>query len=114
MAEGHLSPVPAGGWARGEPRPAFDQQPIEVAALADAAARALSVTGDPTWAKRLERCVAWFTGDNDSGTPLYNPVTGGGFDGLERDGHNANQGAESTLAAVGTLLHARRLSGTEC
>ena len=36
----HLSVVPVGGWAPGEPRPGFDQQPIEVAALADACARA--------------------------------------------------------------------------
>src|SRR6476659_1149863 len=27
---GHLSVVPAGGWSRGEDRPAFDQHPIEV------------------------------------------------------------------------------------
>ena len=38
--DGHLSVTPVGGWATGEPRPGFDQQPIEVAALADACARA--------------------------------------------------------------------------
>ena len=39
--------TPAGGWSRGEPRPGFDQQPIEVAALADACARAHDITGHP-------------------------------------------------------------------
>ena len=34
--------------------------------------------------------------------------TGAGFDGLEPDGHNLNQGAESTLAAVATWQLARR------
>src|SRR4029077_9410028 len=31
--DGHLSVVPVGGWGLGETRPAFDPQPIEVAAL---------------------------------------------------------------------------------
>jgi hypothetical protein len=35
--------------------------------------------------------------------------TGGGYDGLERDGANQNQGAESSIAAVAVLQHARGL-----
>ncbi len=37
--DGHLSPTPVGGRGPGDARPAFDQQPIEVATLADACAR---------------------------------------------------------------------------
>jgi hypothetical protein len=107
--DGHLSPVPLTGWQAGEPLPAFDQQPIEAAALADAAARALALTGQPSWKGRVERCVSWFLGDNDSRAPLYDAATGGGYDGLERDGRNLNQGAESTLAVVSTLQLAREL-----
>ena len=99
----HLSPVPVGGWAPGEPLPAFDQQPIEVTALAEACARALAATGDATWSRALGRCVAWFAGANDLGRPLYDATTGGGYDGLQRDRVNANQGAESTLAALATI-----------
>jgi hypothetical protein len=113
-SEGHLSPVPAGGWAPGEPHPGFDQQPVGVSALAAAAARAFALTGDPLWVTWVERCVAWFVGDNDNGTALYDPLTGGGFDGLERHGRNANQGAESTLAALATLQLARQLGITAC
>jgi hypothetical protein len=101
----HLSVTPVGGWAPGEARPGFDQQPIEVAALADACAHAFRLTGDRSWARGLERAVRWFLGDNDAGTPLYDPVTGGGYDGLHIDGRNANQGAESTLAMIATLQH---------
>src|SRR4051794_2025085 len=43
MTEGHLSVTPAGGSGPGDDRPGFDQQPIEVAALADACARAAGV-----------------------------------------------------------------------
>jgi hypothetical protein len=105
----HLSVTPVGGWAPGEPRPGFDQQPIEVAALADACARALRLTNDDRWARGLARAVDWFLGDNDAGTPLYDAATGGGCDGLHVAGRNANQGAESTLAMIATLQHARQL-----
>jgi hypothetical protein len=98
-----------GGWTSGEARPGFDQQPIEVAALADACARAHRLTGDVRWARGVERAVGWFLGDNDAGTPLYDPVTGGGCDGLHVAGRNANQGAESTLAMIATLQHSRQL-----
>ena len=106
---GHLSPVPGSGWASGETRPGFDQQPIEVSALADAAVRALALTGDPSWVACVDACVAWFAGDNDARVAMYDPVTGGGYDGLEWAGRNANQGAESTLAAMATIQHAWRL-----
>ena len=106
---GHLSVVPAGGWAPGEPRPGFDQQPIEVAALCDASARAYAATGDRIWSDAMIRCEAWFDGDNDAQTSLYDPRTGGGFDGLERFGRNENQGAESTLALLSTQQQNQRL-----
>jgi hypothetical protein len=108
--QGHLSPVPVGGWAPGEPRPAFDQQPIEAAAIADACARAAVGCDDPQWTNGLRLAVTWFLGDNDSGTSLMDDETGGGADGLTRDGRSANQGAESTLALLSTLQHGRRLS----
>lgn len=101
--DGRLSLVPAGGRGPTDRRPGFDQQPIEVAALAEAATTALRVTGDRAWAAVLERCVTWFEGDNDSGTPVRVAATGGGFDGLERVGVNLNQGAESTLAWLATV-----------
>lgn len=107
--DGHLSLTPVGGWAPGEPRPAFDQQPIEAAALADAAARAFHVTGEVRWLDVVGSAAAWFLGANDVGVPLFDPVTGGGHDGLEAGGRNANQGAESTLALLSTMQQARRL-----
>jgi hypothetical protein len=108
--DGHLSVVPVGGWGPGERRPGFDQQPIEVAALADACMRAAAVTGDTAWMDAAGMCVAWFLGDNDAMVPMLDERTGGGCDGLTRTGRNRNQGAESTLAMISVLQHGRRLS----
>ena len=108
--DGHLSVTPTGGSAPGAIRPAFDQQPIEVTALADACARAAGVDGDnPRWADGVQRAVAWFLGDNDGSHLMWDPLTGGGFDGLGPLGPNRNQGTESTLALLAALQHARHL-----
>ena len=109
-ADGHLSPTPVGGRGPEDARPAFDQQPIEVAALADACARAATVDAAATWPDGVAAAAAWFQGANDAGQVMWNPETGGGFDGLHPDGVNQNQGAESTLAVISTLQHARRFS----
>lgn len=104
--DGHLSVTPVGGRGPDDPVPAFDQQPIEVAALADACARAVEVTRDPVWGRGIDMAVRWFEGDNDSGAVMWDPATGAGFDGLETSGANRNQGAESTIAAVSTMQYA--------
>jgi glycosyltransferase involved in cell wall biosynthesis len=105
----HFSFAPVGGWAPGEPRPGFDQQPIEAAAMANACARAFEVTGDPRWATWGIRAAEWFLGANDAGIPLLDAAHGGGKDGLGPDGTNENQGAESTLALITAFQQARRL-----
>jgi hypothetical protein len=105
----HFSFTPVGGRGEGEPQPAFDQQPIEAGAMSDACARAFDATGEERWAAACRRAAAWFVGANDVGVPLLDPATGGCRDGLEADGLNANQGAESTLAMIGALQQARRL-----
>ena len=107
---GHLSPTPVAGRGAEDVRPAFDQQPIEVSTLADACARAAAVDASPTWPNGVRAAAAWFLGANDAGQLMWDPDTGGGFDGLHADRVNRNQGAESTLAVLSTLQHARRFS----
>lgn len=103
----HLSVVAVRGLGPGEAGPRFDQQPIEVAALADACALAEALTGDPRWTAGIRMAVAWFHGDNDSRTTMHDG-RGGGYDGLERDGRNDNRGAESTLALLSVVQHGLR------
>lgn len=106
--DGHLSPTPVGGASRADDTRRFDQQPIEVAALADACARARSVTGDDDWRRGVDLAIAWFAGKNDLGAVMWDGETNGGYDGLTPTGPNVNQGAESTLALISTLQHAPR------
>jgi len=105
-----LSVTPVGGRGRDDAGPAYDQQSIEVAAIADACASAYRITGDQQWRNGVTLAWNWFLGDNDSSTAMFDPDTGGGYDGLERHGRNLNQGAESTLAFLSTAQHAYRFS----
>jgi hypothetical protein len=104
---GRLSVLPVKGWQRGGPRLRHDQQPIEVAALADASVTAAAVTRDHSWNLLVRQAIGWFLGDNDIGVAMWDPSTGGGYDGLTLHGPNLNQGAESTLALISTMQHAR-------
>jgi hypothetical protein len=107
--DGHLSVTPVGGRGRHDAVPAFDQQPIEVAALADACARAWTVTRDDRWRDGIDLAIGWFLGDNDALTPMVDLASGAGYDGLEANGRNDNRGAESTIAALSTFQQAARL-----
>lgn len=104
--DGHLSVTPASGSGPEDVGPGFDQQPIEVSTMADACARALSVDDSPAWLEGIGMANAWFDADNDAKVMMWDPVTGGGFDGLHADVANQNQGAESTLALVSTRQQA--------
>ena len=108
--DGHLSLVSPQGWSPGERRPASDQRPAEVAALADACMRAATVTGDHKWLTGVEMSVAWFLGDNDAKVPLLDERTGGCSDGLTSTGRCRNQGAESTLAMISVLQQGHRMA----
>ncbi|MCX7011990.1 MAG: glycosyltransferase family 4 protein [Candidatus Sumerlaeota bacterium] len=112
--DGHISPIGHQGWGRRDSaRSKFDQQPLELAALIEACAEAYRATGDPRWRGEAQRCLRWFLGQNDVNTPLYDYKTGGCHDGLGPNGVNANQGAESTLAWLISLLTMHQIAGVE-
>jgi hypothetical protein len=80
--------------------------------MADACARAAAVTGDSSWRAGIDLACGWFLGANDVGVVMWDPRTGGGYDGLQVTGPNLNQGAESTLALITTLQHAHEQQPT--
>jgi len=103
--DGVFSPVGNRGWYnRGGRKSSFDQQPIEAHALLEACLEARNVTGDERWVREARRCFNWFLGKNDLKEPLYDYQTGGCRDGLSAEGVNQNEGAESTLAWLLSLL----------
>jgi hypothetical protein len=105
----HFSFAPTGGRGLGELPPGFDQQPLEAGSMADACAAAFDATGDEYWGDLTLLAAEWFLGVNDTGTPLFDPVSGGCCDGLMLFGRNENQGAESTLALIGAFQQATRV-----
>lgn len=46
---------------------------------------------------KMEAAFNWFMGDNPMHETIYNPCSGGCYDGLEFDNVNLNQGAESSV-----------------
>ncbi|MGB6042837.1 MAG: hypothetical protein WBF93_06725, partial [Pirellulales bacterium] len=108
--DGTLSPVGNNGWHDRDGESArFDQQPIEVHALLEACIEAYNVSADGRWLVEARRCFDWFLGKNPLNAMLYDYETGGCRDGLQADGVNENEGAESTLACLLSLLAIRSL-----
>lgn len=97
--EGHFQPIGYKGWyKRGGVKARFDQQPVEAESTLEACVGAWHVTRDDRWLDEARLCYEWFLGRNDLGMPLYDYASGGCKDGLQADGVNQNEGAESTLA----------------
>lgn len=65
---------------------------------------AARITANKEWIQRAKMCFGWFQGKNGVAKPLYNPEIGGGRDRLVPDGVAPNQGAESTLAYLLSVL----------
>jgi hypothetical protein len=58
-------------------------------------------TGRPEYARMAGLAASWFTGNNLAHTPMYDPETGRGYDGIiGPDKINRNAGAESTIEAL--------------
>jgi glycosyltransferase involved in cell wall biosynthesis len=100
-----FAPIGSDGfYRRGGARARFDQQPIEAQSTVSACIEAFEATQDPSWRDEARRAFEWFLGRNDLDLPLYNPSSGGCYDGLHFDRTNLNQGAESTLAFLLSLV----------
>ena len=107
-SDGHFVPIGSNGfYQHGGVRARFDQQPIEAQAMVSACLEAFRITKDKIWHKEARRAFEWFLGRNDLNLPIYDPTTGGCRDGLHSDRVNENQGAESTLAFLQSLLELR-------
>jgi hypothetical protein len=101
----HFSFIGTRGWyEHGRIRAAFDQQPVEAAAMVMALRPAYEATKEARFLGLQRLAFDWFLGANDLGLALYDVRTKGCADGLMSGGVNGNQGAESTVSFLLSLL----------
>jgi hypothetical protein len=109
-----FQPVGNRSWQqRGRERELYDQQPIEASCMVEAASTAFQVTGKKQYSKIAYTAFEWFLGKNSKNVMVYNPATGGCYDGITPEGLNRNQGAESGLSYLLARLEMETLSEKE-
>jgi hypothetical protein len=105
LVNDHFSFVGCNGWyPKGGKKAQFDQQALEAVSTAMMLYGAYKATDNPNYLKMQKKAFDWFLGDNDLSIPLYDFRTKGCGDGLEKNGINLNQGAESLLSFLLALL----------
>ncbi len=110
--DGRLVLVGNAGWhSRDGTKPDADEQAIDAAAFVLAFRGAYLATGDHHYLGRMRESFAWFLGANRLGLPLYDFVTAGCRDGLGATQPNQNEGAESTICFLLSLLEMLELAG---
>jgi glycosyltransferase involved in cell wall biosynthesis len=83
---------------KGQETAQYGEQPIDVAYTILALRKFHDIFKDSSYLDKLETAFNWFLGNNHLQHVIYNPCTGGCFDGLEEHSVNLNQGAESTAS----------------
>lgn len=103
--DGIFSPIGNHGWLTPQGKATFDQQPLEANGMIDACLVAEEYVKDGSYADHALKAFYWFTGENDCGQPLYDFATGGCRDALHAGGVNLNEGAESTISWLMSLMN---------
>jgi hypothetical protein len=99
MKSGYLKPVGSKGWfVKGGVCADFAQQSVDVMGMVLLFFKAYELTKERKYLDKMFKSYMWYMGKNDLSLPVYDYETGGCNDGLEENGLNRNQGAESTLS----------------
>lgn len=96
---------------KGQEKHSFGEQPIDVAYTILALRKFHDIFKEEEYLNKMEIAFNWFLGNNHLKQIIYNPCTGGCFDGLEETNVNLNQGAESTLSYLLARLTIARYFG---
>ena len=83
---------------KGQKPDPFGEQPIDVAYTIMTLSKFYDVLKDEDYRLKMDIAFNWFLGRNRLHQIIYNPCTGGCYDGLEESNVNLNQGAESTVS----------------
>lgn len=84
------------------------EQPIDVAYTIMALSKFALAFNDREYTRKMKIAFSWFLGNNHLHQIIYNPSTGGCYDGLEDTYINLNQGAESTVSYLMARLTIER------
>ena len=102
---GHFSFIGCNGWyEHGKMKAQFDQQPIEAASTVMMLEAAYEATQKSQFLSLQRKAFDWFLGENDLHIPIYDFRSKGCCDALTSGGVNINQGAESMLSFLLSLL----------
>lgn len=83
---------------KGQEKSLYGEQPIDVAYTILALRKFHDIFKEEKYLNKMEIAFNWFLGNNHLKQIIYNPCTGGCFDGLEETHVNLNQGSESTVS----------------
>ena len=97
--DGEIKVVSNQGWhLKGKSSKKFGEQPIDVAYTILALSVFYETFKEEDYLIKMATAFDWFLGKNHLHQIVYNPRTGGCYDGLEEYHTNLNQGAESTVS----------------
>lgn len=96
---------------RGKRKERYGEQPIDVAYTILALKKFHDIFKEEEYLNKMELAFYWFLGNNHLQQIIYNPCTGGCFDGLEEHNVNLNQGAESTISYLLARLSVTKYFG---
>lgn len=96
---------------RGKRKERYGEQPIDVAYTILALKKFHDIFKSEEYLNKMETAFYWFLGNNHLQQIIYNPCTGGCFDGLEEHNVNLNQGAESTVSYLMARLSITKYFG---
>ena len=98
FVDGQIKVISNNKWLnKGESNTKYGEQPVDVAGTVIALSTFYDVFHDNEYIQKQKDAFSWFMGNNHLHQIIYNPVTGGCYDGLEENNINLNQGAESTV-----------------
>lgn len=89
--------------------PIGGEQPIDVAYTIIALEKFYNVFNKEEYNQKATIAFNWFLGENHLHQIVYNPCTGGCYDGVEEHNVNLNQGAESTVSYLMARLAMERI-----
>jgi hypothetical protein len=98
MVNDRLEIVGNDGWyQRGQKRAWYDQQTIDAGYTVYLYSEAYSILNNPEYIDLAKTAFSWFLGNNRAEVNVYDEENNGCFDGINPEGLNLNQGAESIV-----------------